>query len=261
MKTTFQDRLREQRPLVGTLLTTGSREIAEVIQIAGYDWVFIDTEHGMMEPSDVQGLLQALSSGPPALVRIPCNDPVWYKKALGAGADGVIVPLIRTVDDARRAVGFAKYPPIGARSVGIGRAHGYGAKFKHYVEHANAATSLVLQIEHVDAIKQLDEILAVPGIDALFVGPFDLSSSMGLTGNVKHPSVRDVIESVRKRCADRGLPVGIFATVAEGAAEAATAGFDFVALGTDLGLLRVAAAQALQQTKQLIVRRTEPAAG
>src|SRR5215471_12682589 len=127
MKTPFTERLREGRPLIGTLLTTPSREIAEVIQMAGFDWVFIDMEHGAMEPSQMQGLLQTLAAGPSALVRIPELSAAWFKKALDAGADGVIVPLVRSVADARMAVMCSKYPPVGARSVGIGRAHGYGA--------------------------------------------------------------------------------------------------------------------------------------
>ena len=255
MKPSFHQQLRDGQSLVGILLTTASREIAEVIQQAGFDWVFIDTEHGVVDPAGAQGLLQALSAGPPALVRIPNNDPAWFKKVLDAGADGVIVPLVRSADDARKAVACAKYPPVGTRSVGVGRAHGYGARFKDYVDHANDTVSLVLQIEHIDAVNQLDDILAVPGIDAAFVGPFDLSASMGLIGDVKHPSVRDAIESVRKRCAARGLPLGIFATSAEGAAEAIAAGFGFVAIGSDLGLFATAASQMVKTTKTLVARR------
>jgi 2-keto-3-deoxy-L-rhamnonate aldolase RhmA len=255
VKTPFIQRLRTGQPLVGILLTTGSTEIAEVIQAAGFDWVFIDGEHGVMGPPEVQGLLQVLAVGPPALVRIPENDAVWYKKALDAGADGVIVPLVRTVDDARRAVAYAKYPPVGARSVGIGRAHGYGARFKDYVETANESVALVLQIEHIDAVNQLDEILAVPGIDAAFVGPFDLSASMGLTGQVRAPAVREAIAQVQQRCAAREIPVGIFATAADAAAESVAAGFNFVAIGTDLALLSTAAGQLVQGTRGLIARR------
>lgn len=254
MKTPFIQRLRTGQPLVGILLTTSSTEVAEVIQAAGFDWVFIDGEHGVLGPPEIQGLLQVLT-GPSALVRIPENDAVWYKKALDAGADGVIVPLVRTVDDARKAVACAKYPPVGARSVGIGRAHGYGARFKDYVETANDAVSLVLQIEHIDAVNQIDEILAVPGIDAAFVGPFDLSASMGLTGQVRAPAVRDAIARVQQRCAARDLPVGIFATAADAAAESVAAGFNFVAIGTDLALLSTAAGQLVQGTRGSIARR------
>jgi 2-keto-3-deoxy-L-rhamnonate aldolase RhmA len=249
MKPSFHQRLRDGQPLIGTLLTTGSREIAEVIQLAGFDWVFIDGEHGAHGPSEIQGLLQALSAGPPALVRIPDNEPTWFKKALDAGADGVIVPLVRSADDARRAVAAAKYPPLGSRSVGVGRAQGYGARFKEYVERANASVALVLQIEHIDAVTHLDDILATPGIDAVFVGPFDLSASMGHIGEPRHPAVRAVIDDVRTRCAARHVPIGIFATSAAGAAEEAAAGFSFVAMTTDLAILANAATRMYQTAK------------
>jgi len=255
MKTSFHQRLRDGQSLAGILLTTGSREVAEVIQHAGFDWVFIDTEHGVLDPADVQGVLQTLAGGPAAIVRIPDNEPVWFKKALDAGADGVIVPLVRGAADARKAVACAKYPPLGARSVGVGRAQAYGPGFKDYVDHANAQVSLVLQIEHIDAVTQLDEILAVPGIDALFVGPFDLSSSMGLIGDVKHPAVRAAIDDVRTRCAARQMPLGIFATSPEGAAEALAGGYGFVAMGSELALLATAAAQTVKAIKQGAARR------
>lgn len=253
-KTPFLQRLHDGDPQIGILLTTGSREVAEVIQLAGVDWVFIDMEQGALEPSGVQGVLQALAGGPPALVRIPDNDAVWFKKVLDAGADGVIVPLVRSADDARKAVACAKYPPLGERSVGVGRAHGYGTRFKEYVERANDSVALVLQIEHIDAVEALDDILAVPGVDAAFVGPLDLSGSMGMTGDVKNPAVRAAIDDVRNGCAAQGMPVGIFAATAESAAEALAAGFRFVAVGTELGLLASAASQLLAATRDQLAR-------
>jgi 2-keto-3-deoxy-L-rhamnonate aldolase RhmA len=246
MKTPFNQRLRQGTPLVGTLLTTASREIAEVVQIAGFDWVFIDMEHGAIEPSHVLGLLQTLAAGPSALVRIPENHAGWYKKALDGGADGVIVPLVRTAADARFAVASAKYPPLGARSVGIGRAHGYGPGFKTYVERANADVSLVLQIEHIEAVENLEDILAVPGVDAAFIGPFDLSSSMGLLGEVRHPDVRRAIDEVKRACRARDVPFGIFTTTAAAVAEETAAGCAFVAVGTDLAFLGAALADTLR---------------
>jgi 2-dehydro-3-deoxyglucarate aldolase/4-hydroxy-2-oxoheptanedioate aldolase len=249
MKTSFHQRLRDGQTLVGILLTTESREVAEVIQLAGFEWVFIDMEHGSIEPSGAQGLLQALSAGPAALVRIPDNEPAWFKKVLDAGADGVIVPLVRSADDARRAVAAAKYPPLGNRSVGVGRAHGYGYAFGDYIARANAGVSLVLQIEHVDAVNQIEDILAVPGIDAVFVGPFDLSASMGHIGQPRHPEVRAAIEDVRRRCAARQLPIGIFATSPEGAADELAHGFGFVAIGSDLALFATAAAQTFKAAR------------
>ena len=126
------------------------------------------------------------------------------------GCSGIIVPMVNTVAYAQRIAALSKYPPVGERSVGIGRAQGYGLRFTEYLEVANEQTTVVVQIEHRDAVANVDQIVAVPGIDAVFVGPYDLSNSMGLVGQVNHPDVRAAIDKVRAACARTNSPMGIF---------------------------------------------------
>lgn len=247
MKVAFTQKLKGGTPVIGTIVTIGSPEVAEVLAQCGYDWLFLDMEHGCFEPSAVQAMLQAIPPECNALVRIPECSAAWFKKALDCGADGVIVPLVNTVEDARRAVEFAKYPPVGARSVGIGRAHGYGMRFKEYVEAANDSVALIIQIEHARAVENIDAILATPGIDGVLIGPYDLSASMGLMGQVQHARVREAISLVRGKCRAKNIPVGGFSLTIEGATEAVQNGCSFVAVGTDMTLLSNAAKNSLAQ--------------
>ena len=137
----------------------------------------------------------------------------------------------------RRIVALSKYPPLGERSVGIGRAQGYGLRFAEYLEVANEQTTVVVQIEHRDGVANVDEIVATPGIDVVFVGPYDLSNSMGLVGQVNHPDVRAAIDKVRVACARMNLPTGIFCGTTEQASTEIKAGVRLVAVGADLSLM------------------------
>ena len=139
-------------------------------------------------------------------MRVPWNDPVHIKRALDLGCDGIIVPQVKTVDEARLAVAAAKYPPAGIRSVGIARAQQYGMTLQDYVQSANDRVSILLQIEHTDAVAHIDEILAVPGVDAIVVGPYDLSASMGRPGQFAHPEVAEVIAALAKACREHKMP-------------------------------------------------------
>jgi 2-keto-3-deoxy-L-rhamnonate aldolase RhmA len=234
--------LAQDRPYLGTLVTLASPEAAEVLVIAGFDWLFVDLEHSpVLDPAAVLRIVQAVAHRIDVLVRVPTNDDGWIKKVLDTGADGVIVPHVRSASEAQRAVQAAKYPPLGRRSVGITPAHGYGATFGSYVDSANASTALVVQIEDIEAVENLDEILAVEGVDAAFVGPYDLSGSMGKLGQVDDADVRQAIERVVSRCRDVGMPLGIFAGALPAALREFEQGMRFVAVGTDIGLLLGAA--------------------
>ncbi|HEY9413050.1 MAG TPA: aldolase/citrate lyase family protein [Jiangellaceae bacterium] len=237
--------LQDGNPILGTVVTVDSPQVAEALVLAGVQWLFLDSEHSAaLDPGAVQRIVQAVGSRCPAVVRVPANDATWIHQALDAGADGVIVPHVRSAADARQAVSAVKYPPLGARSVGIARAHGYGLRFAEYLRSANDRTALVVQIEDIDAVEALPEILAVTGVDAVFVGPYDLSGSMGLLGQVDHPSVRAAVDEVRRVCAEAGMPLGIFTATAEAARAEVTSGSRLIAVGTDLGLM-TSAAQAI----------------
>ncbi len=171
---------------------------------------------------------------------------VFIRTILVPSLDGIIVPQVNSADVTADIVAFAKYPPLGSRSVGVGRAHRYGHDFAGYVSEANTSTSVIVQIEHRDAVDNIEKIVAVEGIDGVFVGPYDLSGSLGCIGDVGNPMVRDAVATVRAACVNAGVPVGIFGLTAETGRSLVEAGYDFVAVGIDMSILDAAARQIVE---------------
>jgi 2-dehydro-3-deoxyglucarate aldolase/4-hydroxy-2-oxoheptanedioate aldolase len=238
---TFRDRLARREPLLGTLLTLPSPEIAELLAGAGFDWLFIDMEHGLLDFEIVQRMVQAAGSACPCLVRVAYNEPILIGKALDTGAAGIIVPHVGTPDEARAAVRAAKYPPTGARSIGAGRAQGYGRRIQGAIAGDNDSTVVVAQVEHADAVPQMDEIVAVRGVSAVFIGPFDLSASLGKPGAIDAPDVRQAIGAIVMACAARLLPCGLFVGDGDAARRAFGDGHSLVCAATDTLLIGEAA--------------------
>jgi 2-dehydro-3-deoxyglucarate aldolase/4-hydroxy-2-oxoheptanedioate aldolase len=245
MPPSLKTKLQSGAPLFGTLVTLPSLETAEILAEAGYDWLFVDLEHSPMDPSHAQAVLQAVAGRVPCLVRVALNDEIWIKKVLDTGAAGIIVPQVNTAEAAERVVRFSKYPPQGARSAGVSRAHGFGAHLQEYLDQANRETVVVVQIEHAQAVENIDAILAVAGLDALFVGPYDLSASMGRMGQVESPEVQAAITRVRLACQARGMPLGIFSAAAARAKAYAAEGYRLVAAGSDTLML-------VQSTREML---------
>ncbi len=246
MTASFKQRLTAGDLLVGTIVTLASTEMMEIFCRAGFDWLFVDLEHSALSIRDAQLLLQTAEAGFPCLVRVPASDAVWIKKALDIGAAGIVVPQVLTAEHARQAVAHCKYPPQGIRSVGIARAHGYGAGFADYVHSANDEVVTVVQIEHIDAVANIAEIVAVPGIDCLFVGPYDLSASMGKLGQVADPDVQRAISTVRQQAMRAGIPLGIFGATAEAVQPFVQSGYTLIAVGIDTLLVTAAAKEIIE---------------
>jgi 2-dehydro-3-deoxyglucarate aldolase len=197
MHNALKAKLLRDEATLGTWHMIGHPAVSEILAQAGFDWVALDIEHGLFPWPQALGLIQAIQGrGCAALLRLPISAPEHFKWALDTGADGVIVPMIRTAEDTRQAVAYAKYPPEGERGIGISRAHGYGATFGDYVATANAETLVIVQIEHIDAVNAIEAICTVPGVDAVFIGPYDLSGTMGLMGHVRHPDVEAAVTRV-----------------------------------------------------------------
>jgi 2-keto-3-deoxy-L-rhamnonate aldolase RhmA len=234
---------------VGPVITLPCPAAAEVLAEVGYDWFFIDGEHGPMDIGHIVGILQAVQGRCPCLVRVPSSEDVFIKRALDAGADGIIAPLVNSAETAQRVVDSAKYPPDGKRSVGGGRAHTYGFTFNRYLATANARVAVVIQVEHVQAARNIASILDVAGIDAIFIGPYDLSASLGKPGRIDDPEVQAQIVAVRDACRKRGMPLGIFVAAAAAAPPYIQQGFTLLAVGADAGLLGEAAARSLAIAK------------
>jgi len=229
----FRKRLSRGDVLVGTLITIPSAEVAEIMAEVGFDWLFIDTEHSPFNAYEAQTILQAAAHSCPCVVRVPANDEVWIKKVLDIGADGIIAPQVNSAADAEAIVRMCKYPPGGTRGVGIGRAHKYGLGFNEYMERANNEVAVILQAETADALENISEIVKVPGIDAIFIGPYDLSASLGKMGQLTDPEVKQAMESIAKACKNAGVRLGIFAATAEAVEPFIQQNFTLLAIGTD----------------------------
>jgi 2-dehydro-3-deoxyglucarate aldolase/4-hydroxy-2-oxoheptanedioate aldolase len=249
MNNSIKDRLIGGKPLIGTIITIPSTEIAEIFCQAGFDWLFIDLEHSVLSIKDAQTLMQAAHPSIPCLIRVPSTDETWIKRSLDTGAAGIIVPQIHSVEDVRQVVQFCKYPPEGLRSVGIGRAQGYGEKFQEYVNTSNENLSVVIQIEHIDAVKNIEEIIKVPGIDCLFIGPYDLSASMGKVGKLTDPDVLEAIAKVENAASQAGIPLGIFGSTPESITPNIQNGYTLIAIGIDTMLAFSAAKHIVNSFK------------
>jgi 2-keto-3-deoxy-L-rhamnonate aldolase RhmA len=250
MDASLRDALRGPKPLIGTLLTTASPEVAEVLALAGFDWLFIDLEHGSLSLHDAQRAIQAVAGRCFTVVRVPEATTENVKRVLDTGCNGIIAPHVNSASDARRIVALAKYPPLGERSVGLARAHGYGLAFTDYIASANDHIAVIIQIEHIDGVSDVGEILRVQGIDSIFVGPYDLSGSLGLLGQVSDARVLAAIEKVRAACAASNMTFGIFCATADQALAAVMSGARIVAIGTDLLHMANSARTVLEAIRQ-----------
>ncbi len=235
---------------IGSWMSMGHVSIAEILASAGFDWIVVETEHTAIDVSEVLRLLIAIEGrGAVPLVRLAWNDPIQAKAVMDSGAAGVIVPMVNSKEEAELAVNSVKYPPLGFRGVGLARAQGYGPGFDEYMECANRDGLLLLQIEHIDAVNDIEEILSVPGIDGTFIGPYDLSCSMGLPGQLDHPDVEAAKQRVLEATQQRGLAAGIHLvhpdTARRDLQNYSEKGFRFIALGTDI-LFLGDSARALQ---------------
>jgi 2-keto-3-deoxy-L-rhamnonate aldolase RhmA len=247
----FKTRLKQREVLLGPLVTLGSTEVAEILSRVGFDWLYVEMEHAPTGLAQVQQMIQATGGRIPCLARAPWNDDIWIKRILDTGCDGIVIPQIRSANEARIAIRACKYPPLGTRSVGIARAQGNGMDLQDYIEQANERLITVLQTEHIDAANDIESILDVPGFDAVFIGPYDLSA-------IQHPEVQRAIGKIKAACSERGVPIGIFAVDAESAKTQIATGCTLVALSVDtMYLWKAAKGAILDVRKQCQVFRSQ----
>ncbi len=245
----FRKRLSAQEKLLGTMVTIPSSAVAEALSISEFDWLFVDCEHGPIETTDLREILPVVGKNAECLVRIPALDEVYIKKALDLGASGIIAPQINTAEQARKVVEFSRYPSAGSRGIGLARAHGFGKAFQNYIENANDQIAVVVQAEHRVAVENIESIIAVPGVDCILIGPYDLSASLGMTGCVDAPEVVAAIEHVESRCKSAGMPLGIFGLTADSVKPYIERGFSLVCVGIDTVLLANSAARINKQLR------------
>ncbi len=252
MEQQFRARLHAKELLVGMVTTLSSPEVAEMLTAAGYDWLFIDGEHGPFGTLELQRVMQGAGREMPCIVRIPIGAEWMIKQALDSGAAGILVPMVNSAEQAEQIVRWAKYPPMGSRGVGAARAHRYGLEFAEYVARANDETVVVIQAEHIEAVNHIEQIVEVAGIDAVFVGPYDLSASLGRTGDVAHPDVVAAIKRVTTACQRKGLPLGIFGASAAALKPYLQQGYTLIAASTDTMVFTTAACKMLADVREAI---------
>jgi 2-dehydro-3-deoxyglucarate aldolase len=223
---------------LGTWGTSASPIVAEAIGHAGFDWGVIDMEHTPLDMMDLVHMLQAVAGTKMVpVVRVPGNDSVTVKRVLDAGVTTLLFPFVQNAAEAARAVAATRYPPQGVRGMaGMSRATKFGMT-PNYFHSANRQMGVMVQLETTQAIEQLEAIAGVDGVDAVFIGPADLSASMGHVGQFTHPAVMDLMAKAAQRCKSIGIPVGTLGLNPEAVAQYRAAGFDFVAIASDLGLL------------------------
>ena len=250
MPATLRKRLRQGELVLGTILSLNSPDAAEILSGIGFDWIFIDAEHSTLDPHHLQAIFQAVGDATPCVVRLPALDEIMVKKTLDAGAAGLIVPQVNNAEEVAQLIKWGRYHPAGSRGLGFGRAQGYGLKVNEYLEAANESILLSVQAESAEAVKNIEAIVQVEGLDAVLVGPYDLSASLSLPGQVDHPDVKAAIQHVADVCQGAGMPVGIFGLTAEAVQPYIDQGFRFIVCGVDTVLLGGAARQLLHQLRE-----------
>jgi 2-dehydro-3-deoxyglucarate aldolase len=232
----LKEKLKKNELTIGSWITIGHPAIPEILATAGFDWLTIDVEHNLIDPAMVSSLIRAVQANDiAALVRVSKNDEVIIKHVMDAGADGVIVPMVNSKADAIKAVEFVKYPPIGKRGVGLSRAQKYGTAFDEYKVWLENFAVVIAQIEHIDAINNIEEIIKTPGIDGVIIGPYDLSASLGYPGDYNRTEVKSAIGFMEEVCVKNNFPMGyhVVPPKANLVNERVAQGYRFIAFSTD----------------------------
>lgn len=236
MKNPLKTKLQNNQLTIGSWITFGSTNIAEIMAQAGFEWLTVDMEHSVITIDVAQKLIQVIDGcGVVPLVRVGENNPNLIKRVMDAGAYGVIVPMVNTRDQAEAAVNAVKYPPIGTRGVGLARAQGYGFDFDDYAATVNDESVVIVQVEHIDSVNNLEDILSVDGVDGCIIGPYDLSGSLGVPGNFTHPDVLAALKKVEEICEKMNVPLGMHVIEPEHGlvVENVEKGYTFIAFSLD----------------------------
>jgi 2-dehydro-3-deoxyglucarate aldolase len=221
---------------IGTWITLNDSSISEILAKNNFEWLCIDMEHSTIEEYSMKQHIIAIQAyGKRAFVRVAKNSSTYIKKALDAGADGIIVPMINSYREAKEAIEYTFYPPYGNRGVGLHRAQGYGSEFEKYYNKKSKEIELIVQIEHYKAIEDLEKIINLDKISGTFIGPFDLSSSLGMAGKWNDPKVKKVITKYEKIARNSNKLMGCHVIEPENSivSEKIKQGYNFIAFSLD----------------------------
>lgn len=248
MKTNWvRERLHSGQPTLGCFLGLGSPNVAELMAHAGFDWLIVETEHNGLDSAEIEHTLMALNGADTIpLVRVASRNPVFIQRALDMGALGVVVPMVRTAEEAESIVRATRYPPQGARSWGPLRASGYTFDNLDYMSRANDNMLVALIVETKEAAENLDAIATVPGIDALFLGKWDMSLALGLNPiHLPFPEIDAIQERILAVCTANHIGSGTAASSPAELEELMGSGHTFLSYSTDYSLLSTAARAGL----------------
>lgn len=231
----LRPRLSRGEVVIGTWLNLGSSLTAEIVARAGFDWVLIDMEHGTGDFRELMQQLQAIEASPVVpLVRVAFNEPWLFKRTLDLGPSGLMIPLIGSAAQAQEAVRAMRYPPDGFRGIAsMTRPAGFGAEFAEYRARANDLLLTVIQIELSEAVSDIDAIAAVPGVDVLFIGPLDLTTSLGVPNQLDSDVAQVALRRIEKAAKEHGKATGILVPNCDLAAKYIDLGYQLVAVGSD----------------------------
>jgi 2-dehydro-3-deoxyglucarate aldolase len=235
----FKRRLAERDRQFGFWSALPSSLLAEMIGIAGFDFVLFDMEHAPNDLASLIGQLHAVKGTDlQPMVRPPANDPVWIKRVLDIGFRNLLVPMVQDAAEAAAAVRATRYPPRGQRGVSAYHRNNLFGTVQGYFDRIDEEIAVVCQIETAEAIERIAQIGSTPGVDALFVGPGDLAASLGRLGDIGHPTVQEAIMRAAERAAAAGIPIGIVAPDPDAATRYMAAGFSFMTVGADIPVFR-----------------------
>jgi len=205
----LKNKLKNNELTIGSWVTIGHPSVVDVMSGAGFEWLVIDMEHTSIDLTTAHNLIATIqANGLKALVRVSKNEEVIIKRILDMGADGIVVPMVKSKADALEAIDYAKYPPVGKRGVGLFRAQKYGLGFEDYKKWVNEELVIIAQIEHIEAVENIEEIITTDGIDGVIIGPYDLSGSMGYPGEYHRDEVKEAIAKVLKVCKENNMSSG-----------------------------------------------------
>jgi 2-dehydro-3-deoxyglucarate aldolase len=236
MINTILKKLKNGEHTIGSWLQISSPDVAEILGNAGYDWVAVDLEHGGFSRSVIKDVFRALElNNTVPVARVAQCSPQNIKEALDAGAQGIILPMIENIEQLENVISWSYYPPKGTRGVGYSRANLFGQNFDEYVEKFSNKVLIIAQIEHINAVANLDDILSVNDLDAIMVGPYDLSGSMGITAQFDHPDFINTMDAIYKKAKQHTIPMGLHIVQPdkELLKEKIKQGYQFIAYGID----------------------------
>lgn len=251
----LKEKLNNREFTVGSWITLAHPAIAEIMARAGFDWLTVDLEHSVITIREAEELIRVINlCGVVPLVRLSSNDPVQIKRVMDAGAHGVIVPMVNSVEEARKAVESVRYPPEGKRGVGLARAQGYGSSFEKYKEWLNQDAIVIVQVEHIKAVENLDAIMSVEGVDGFIVGPYDLSGSLGVPGQFDNELMIEAMNKIKTFMKSSSKIPGyhVVEPDVDQLQQRVQEGYRFLAYSVDIRMLDTCCRSAIRNIKDLI---------